>query len=103
MDEFERAQWLLAFHLHELCEQAGTSSAFFPRRGSRSALFDAWGATWSRVSLTFGDDQNHLDAGVASILAMRRAVRHALPTIESLTLSLPPPDGSGGSSGAQHA
>jgi hypothetical protein len=36
-------------------------------------------------------------------LAMRRAVRDALPTIESLTLSLPPPDGPGSTSGAQHA
>ena len=35
--------------------------------------------------------------------AMRRAVREALPAIESLTLSLPPPDGSGNNSGAQHA
>jgi hypothetical protein len=33
----------------------------------------------------------------------RRAVREALPAIESLTLSLPPPDGSGNDSGAQHA
>ncbi len=34
---------------------------------------------------------------------MRRAVREALPGIEALTLALPPPDGSGGNSGAQHA
>ena len=33
---------------------------------------------------------------------LRCAVRAALPVIEALTLSLPPPDGSG-NSGAQHA
>ncbi|MCA9624762.1 MAG: hypothetical protein KC731_37320 [Myxococcales bacterium] len=33
---------------------------------------------------------------------MRRSVADALPNIETMTLSLPPPDGSGGSSGAQH-
>lgn len=33
---------------------------------------------------------------------LQRAVRKALPTIESLTLSLPPPGGADPSSGAQH-
>jgi len=36
-------------------------------------------------------------------LLLRRAVKEALLTIEPMTLSLPPPDGTGGFSGAQHA
>ena len=42
-----------------------------------------------------------LDADTNEFL-VRRSVADALPTIETMTLSLPPPDGSGGSSGAQH-
>ena len=37
-----------------------------------------------------------------NVFLMRRLTKDALPRIEAMTLSLPPPDGSGGSSGAQH-
>lgn len=60
-----------------------------------AAMYCTSFATTYVLGLWLGPETNEL--------AMRRAVREALPAIESLTLSLPPPDGSGGNSGAQHA